>query len=222
MKTLQSLVTQEELRRLFELRARGIPLDEDLLQEMEEGCRGLELYQSPIILDTSVFDLPDGGAGFILGLWMHNGSNRVIRVQEYRLAIPWHPLEFHWLEKPWASRPRQDQYLFPSRQVAGFDPTVVLNHRLGRAGQLLAGDDLEGFLLGVQPESIPSEYKDRQRVQMQLSIFDQRAQPYELNMQFLVSRERQRQHNESKKRLRGANDQSNKENGRKMVPAQKV
>lgn len=211
MKKLRPRVTQEELDRLFGLRSQGIPLDGDVLREMEHACRGLYLYQTPNILETAVFDLPDGGTGFILGLGIDNESDRIIVVQEYRLTIPWHESEFRWLEKPWTKKPREYLYLFPSRELDGFEPEVVLNHRLGREGRILPGPYFEGYLIGMGREPIPAEYGDRQFVRMQLSIFDQRARHYELNMKFLVGRETRRGCYPSREIVRGANDQYNTE-----------
>lgn len=88
--------------------------------------------------------------------------------------------------------PREYLYLFPSDGLAGFEPEVVLNHRLGSKGKLFPGGDLDGLLLGVGREPIPEQYEDRQAVSMRLSIYEQRASPYILNLKFIVQREKQR------------------------------
>src|SRR5713101_2148143 len=186
-------VNQEELRFFEELRQHGIPIDGEVLREMKDACRGLSLSQSPIAIDTAVFDLPCGGTGYRLGINMYNESYRIISPLEYRLEIPWHESQFRWLEKPWTKVPRESVYLFPSHGLAGHDPEDVLNHRLGSKGKLLPGDVLDGLLLGVGQAPIPEQYKDRQAVWMLLSVIDQRGNPYELKVQFIVRREKQRQ-----------------------------
>ncbi len=182
-----------ELRFVEELHQHGIPIDGEVLRQMKDACRGLSLSQSPSEVDTEVFDLPCGVTGYRLGIRMHNGSYRIILPLEYRLEIPWHEWQFRWLERPWTKMPRESVYLFPSHGLAGHDPEDVLNHRLGSKGKLLPGGDLDGLLLGVGQAPIPEQYKDRQAVWMLLSVIDQRGNPYELKVQFIVRREKQRQ-----------------------------
>jgi hypothetical protein len=195
----------QELRFFEELRQHGIPIDGEVLLEMKDACRGLSLSQSPIAIDTAVFDLPCGGTGYRIGINMYNESNRIISPWELRLEIPWHEWQFRWLEKPWTKTPRESVYLFPSHGLAGHDPEDVLNHRLGSKGRILPGRDLDGLLLGVGQAPIPEQYKDRQAVWMQLSVIDQRGNPYELKVKFMVFREKQRQ-GQSGERLRGASN----------------
>src|SRR5207245_8412913 len=144
-------------------------------------------------IDTAVVVMPAGGTGYSLGINMYNESYRIISPVEYKLEIAWPEWQFRWLERPWTKTPRESDYLFPSPGLAEHDPEDVLNHRLGSKGKILPGRDLDGLLLGVGHAPIPEQYKDRQAVWMQLSVIDQRGNPYGLKVKFMVHREKQRQ-----------------------------
>ena len=191
MKNLKPIVTQEELRRLFELRSRGILLDEDMLEEMKAAHRGLVIYQSGTNIENVIFQLDLGGTGYMLAAAIHNASDRILRPQEPRLEMAWPESHFRWLENPLARVPREYVYSFPSPGPAGFDRDVVLNHRLRRGCKLDSDDWFEGLLLAVGEASIPDRYVDRQSLRMRLSILDGRGNCYASDMTLTVRREGQ-------------------------------
>lgn len=189
---MNTKVTREDLNFFEELRRQGIAIDGEVFRELNDASNWLCLRQSPIAIETTVFDLPDGTTGFILAIIICNESKQIIVPLEYRLAIPWLESQFRWLEKPWTKSPQEREYLFSSPRLAGFDPEDVLNHRLGSKGKLFPNSDREGFLLGVGQAPIPEEYLDRQSVCMSLSILDQRGDCHELKLKLIVSRDQQR------------------------------
>jgi hypothetical protein len=191
MKNLKSQVMQEEVRRLFELRSLGVPLDEDLLEEMGAACRGLEIYQAGTILENAVFDLDSGGTGYMLAVAIYNGSGQILRPQGPRLELAWPESHFRWLENPFGKVPREYTYSFPPPGPAGFDRDAVLNHRLRPGSKLYPGDWLEGLLLGVGQASVPDQYLNRQGLRMRLSILDGRGNRYPSDVILRVSREGQ-------------------------------
>lgn len=194
-------VTQEELRLCEELCRSGIPLDEAVLEEMKTTCSGLVLHQTGTVVDTGVYDLNSGGAGFALCVAICNISNRTLRLKELRVAIPWSEPHFRWLENPWAKMPREYTYSLPPDGPAGFDPEAVLNHRLRPGCKLCPGDPLEGLLLGVGEASIPDQYVDRQAVSMRLSIFDTRGNSYACDVTLMVRREARGSRRQANERL---------------------
>ncbi|SRR6266478_800279 len=189
MKNLKPAVTQEELRRLFELRSRGILLDDDVLEEMKAARCGLVIYKLDNIMENVIFELDSGRTGYMLAAAIHNASDRILRPQEPRLEIAWPESHFRWLENPLARVPREYVYSFPPPGPAGFDRDAVLNHRLRPGCKLEPDDWLEGLLLGLGQASIPDQFVDRQSLRMRLSILDGRGNRYASDMTLTVSRE---------------------------------
>ena len=141
-------MTRNELARAAELRDLGIPLDGEVLAEMQAACRGLNVSQHPDPLQSSVFDLDSGGTGYMLSIAIDNDSERVIRGVTARLETPWWEPNFGWLIDPRRRTPREHTYSFPDSGPVGFEPEAILNHRLGRGTSLYPGDSLEACSLG--------------------------------------------------------------------------
>ena len=188
MKNLRTVVTQGELRRLFELRSLGIPLDEEVLQGLDAACRGLAIYQAGTNIENSIFDLDSGGAAYMLAVAICNVSDQILRLQEPRLEMAWPEPHFRWLENPLAKVPREYFYSFPPPGPAGFDLDAVLNHRFRPGCKLYPGNWLEGLLVGVGGASVPDQYLNRQGVRMRLSILDGRGNLYSSDVVLVVSR----------------------------------
>jgi hypothetical protein len=168
-------LNEDEHAVLSDLQRGGIPLDEEVLERIRAASRGLSIYQTGTLLETSVFDLKSGGSGYMLSVAIHNDSTRPIRLHEFRLEMLWHDPEFRWLDDPRRASPRKYTYSFPPSESLEFERDVVLNHRVGSAGQLNPEGSIEGLLLGIGEAPVPDEYHDRQALQMRLLIFDRRG-----------------------------------------------
>ncbi len=169
----------------------GIPLDEDVLEEMKAARRGLEIYQVGTIIENVVFELDSGGTAYMLAAAIHNDSDQILRPQEPRLEMAWPESHFRWLENPLARVPREYVYSFPSPGPAGFDRDAVLNHRLRPGCKLGPGDSLEGLLLGVGQASVPN-------------LLDGRGNRYASDVILTVSREGQGRRQQAREsQLRG-------------------
>ena len=176
----------------FQLRSGGIPLDEEVLESIEAACRGLSIHPAGNMPDTRIFELDSGGWGLMVSLAIHNDSPRILWLNEFRPEIPWWEPRFRWLEYPLGKVPREYTYSFPDPGPVGFEPDDVLNHRLGRKGRLCPGDWIEGLLLGVGQEPMPSDYQDRQLLVMRLWVFDERGSKFGADIKLLVERWAQR------------------------------
>ncbi len=185
-------LSQEELLLASQLPGAGIPLDAEVLNTMEAACRGLVIYQGPNIPDTRIFDLDSGETGYIVAITIYSRSPRILSLNEFRLEIPWWEPRFRWLKYPLGKVPREYTYSFPDPGPIGFEPDAVLNHRLGRKGRLCPGDWIEGLLLGVGQEPLPSHYQDRQSLMMRLWVSDERGNRFGADIKFLVKRWAQR------------------------------
>jgi hypothetical protein len=182
----------EELLLASELPRAGIPVDAEVLKAMEAACRGLAIYQSPNIPDTGIYDLDSGGTGYMVTIAFHNNSPGILGPHECRLEIPWREPCFRWLEDPLGKIPREYTYSFPDPGPVGFERDIVLNHRLGRKGRLCPGDWMEGLLLGVGQEPMPSDYQDHQGIKMRLCVFDEHGNRFGADIKFLVNRQGKR------------------------------
>jgi len=146
---LETKLTKDELKLMSKLRRKGIPLDGEVLLDLESRSRGPSIYQTGSAAENTVFDLDFGGSGYMLSLAIDNVSDRIIHLREFRLSVPWPEPEFKWLKDPFRKSPREFMYSFPPPRTAGFEREVVLNHCLGPYGRLNPGGALEGLLLGV-------------------------------------------------------------------------
>jgi hypothetical protein len=75
-------------------------------------------------------------------------------------------------------------YRLPDKTV--FHQNEVLNHRIGKDGVLLRGDQLDGVLLVQAFEPVPQRYKPGCRMPMVLSITDQLGESKEWSLGLMV------------------------------------
>jgi hypothetical protein len=181
-------LSEDELKLLSDLQRRNIPLDEEVLEDIRGGSRGLSVFQagdSPP--ESSLFDLDFGGSGIMFPVALHNDSNQPICLSEFRLEMPWHDAQCRWLDDPLRTSPRTHSYSFPSPGPE-FAREVVLNHHVGRAGRLNPGGWLEGLLLGMGQTRMPDEWRDRQTLMTRLLVYDGRGRQYSSDLTLYVSR----------------------------------
>jgi hypothetical protein len=179
-------LSDEELGALLDLERGGVPLDRGVLEDLKAASRGLSAYQTGTVLENTIFDLDSGGSGYILSIAICNDSERPIRLHEFGLRMLWHEPAFRWLDDPSRESPRESGYSFARPGPVGFERGIVLNHCVG--SQLNPGDPLEGLLLGTGQAPIPEEYRDRQRLQMGLSISGSQGHSCATQLNFYVSR----------------------------------
>ena len=168
-----------------ELRAAGIPLDDEVGHELIASGLGLLIYQ---VTPGRIFALDGGGTGYMVGVGVRNDSYRITSPHAFRLEIPWEEERFAWLEPSSLRTPPRKVYRWPGRDSGGLPACEVLNHRLGAKGKLFPGDCLEGYLLGAGDAAIPRTYCDGQFAITKLSIFDGRGDQYEAELRLRVTR----------------------------------
>lgn len=180
--------SEAELGILKDLQHGGIALDGDVLDGIRSASRALSVCQTGSMNENCIFELDNGGSGYMLDVAIQNRTNRVIWLQEFRLEMLWQEPHFTWLNESPRVSPWAYTYAFPSPGPVGFDREVVLNHRVGMAGRLNPGGAFEGLLLGIGAAALPDEYLDRQRVRLTLEIFDRRGFRYSKRLDVAVSR----------------------------------
>src|ERR1700674_3501794 len=111
------------IRRLHEL---GSPVDLSVAEEE----RGVEIVQLSPVVDTSIFDLDYGRAGYLFYVSIINHTSRPIYNIELELRLLWPDLLFHWLPDPRERRYDAHYYALPGSGAPEFPHDQVLNHVL--------------------------------------------------------------------------------------------
>jgi hypothetical protein len=186
--TVNIIGHQQKLQRFEQIRASGIPINENALNKLRSACGALELFPSPNVCDNSIYDENVGETVFTLGVYIHNNSEQIIRLAACRIRAPWADTDFRWLEHPWRKVPREYSYSHRVMGPAGFDPEVVLNHRFGRSGRLYPDDCWDGLLIGVGRAAIPVDYRERQAVKVQLLIYEGNGTCHKVDVKLGVRR----------------------------------
>jgi hypothetical protein len=166
---------QADLEIFSQLRATGIPLDEEVVREMSAASRGLSLYQVGV---GKILELYDGRIGYCLYVGLRNDSDRILSPHAHRLETLTEGQNFAWLKASARREPKGEVYVWPGHGTHGIPAGEVLNHRLGSKGKLFPGDCLEGFLLGVGDSTIPENYRNGQRISRKWTVFDGRGIRY--------------------------------------------
>jgi hypothetical protein len=194
------------------LRDRGIPLDEYEFERMKAACLGLEIWEN-IDSPSTVFNLPSGGAGYELNVAISNHSERPLAPVHIGFEGPGWETNMRLLSDPQKVYPARQRntrrqvrdhrgvlidysvarntYCFSAYWTDGYEREAALNHRIARSGVLYPGDSVEGWLLAVGEESIPFDYRDRDRLKMRLTVFDQRGRFHRAFFHPMVQRSRQ-------------------------------
>ncbi len=176
MTRVMQKLSKQELQMVSQLRNAGIPLDGEVVRKLTAAGSSLSITQSGTVVQNEVFDLNNGGTGYLISLLISNDdADRTISIDHFRLEIPWDEPTFRWLPKPFGRRPSARTYRFPRGGPEDLVPEVVLNHRIGRLGRFYPGDWIDGYLLGIGEAPIPESYIDRQGVEMTLSICESRG-----------------------------------------------
>ncbi len=194
---MSTKTSSEHLLHMSRILASGIPLDPVVVEALRASCRGLSICQIGSPVENTIFDLEHGGTGYMLSVEICNHAPKILGIEQYRLESPWPESDFRWLEDPRKLTPCEVNYSFPKYGPEGLHRECVLNHRVGRNGRLLPGDCARGFLCGVGQAFIPEEYRDRQRVRMQMSLVATSGTELTLDIDLVLNREvqirRQRQ-----------------------------
>jgi hypothetical protein len=177
-----------EIGILQDLQRGGVALDGHVLENVRSASARLSICQTRSVNENYVFELDSGGCGYMLSVAIQNHSSGRVYLDEFRLQMLWSEHGFSWLRKASRNVPWAGNYGFPSPGVVGLEPEDVLNRRVGAYGRLNSGGAIEGLLLGIGEAAIPAEYRDGQRVQLRLEIFDRPGNCYSRLLNLRVSR----------------------------------
>ena len=191
----------ESLRKLAEA---GCPVDLSVA-DMEDHNADLEINQVGGVHESMLFELPNGGSGYILDLEIINQTSKTIYCSGIpEIRTPWEDSLFNWLPDP-RETPRRgsydrikrngrrervdtvsDCYFFPGGAQLEYPRAVVLNHRLERV-VLAPGRPLYGLLLATG-NRMPPELRHGQRLELTFSITSSRHVEYTAKVQLWIDR----------------------------------
>lgn len=179
------------------LRDRQIPMDGEALHRMQADSLGLVIQEDG---PGFVFNLPEGGAGYVLCAVIYNDSQRCLSPAHVVFGgLDWQ-LRMQLLPDPRRENPlrlyrsqrrrgrwkdersyclAREVYGFPGIHSHQYTREETLNHWVGPGRLLYPGDPpLEGLLLATGQELIPRSYADGDHIKMNIRIFDQKQNSY--------------------------------------------
>jgi hypothetical protein len=183
-------LSQAELELFEELRHFGTPLDDTIFRRAKDSSQGLEITHSGSYVENVVHVPETGRVGVMIDLYVENISERIIKVSEIRLKMPWFDPDFHWLKRrPPKELNRWGGYVLSACGPCGFDPSIVINHRLTHDFRLYPGDLISGFLLGEGEAAVPVNFSHRMKVPVELVIFASNRESYNSWMELMIYRD---------------------------------
>jgi hypothetical protein len=193
---LLNKLTLEEHNVLQELQSGGIPVNWRPLKTESRISPAIALRQTGNRFDNAVH-LRFGylECCCVLTVAISNRTNRNVRLEAYRLEIPWGVSDFRWLEKPRGNVARGFAYSHAAYCSASNDPPLpieperVLNHRFARGFKVFPGETVEGLLIGAGDSEL-HHYPNEKEIEADLVLFDGRGHDYHLPAVLAVRRKK--------------------------------
>ncbi len=160
---------------LQELIRAGSPVDLSVADSDRENEK-LEITQVGGIHESSIFELPNGRAGYRMALLITNQTSQTIYTSELELRTSREDNFFQWLSPlriPVRNRRKPNTsyqaYRFPGPSGLELPYDQVLNHILGEGRGLPPNRPIEGWLLAVGGR-MPAELRHGQWLDVTLAI----------------------------------------------------
>ncbi|SRR5712692_2784510 len=172
---------------LLQLARLGSPVDLSVADSGRENEK-LEITQVSGIHDSSIFELPDGRAGYRMALVITNQRSRAIYTPEVELRTSWEDDFFQWLAPSCITvknRKKPDTsywaYKFPGPGGLELLYDEVLNHILLEDQGVAPERPFEGWLLAVGGR-MPAELRHGQWLDVTLAIIGSDHTEYTQNI----------------------------------------
>jgi hypothetical protein len=179
----------EEFALARKLRALGVFFDKDEFERRQVHTAGLSITQNAGV-PSEAFDLPSGMAAYAFNVLIANDSRHKVLSPIY-VAFEGPAWEFHMTLVPDPERkkpPHRRSYYVLHPRRARYERETVLNHLIGRRRLLAPSQVVEGFLLAVGQDPIPSGYRDFDRFTVALTLFDQTGHSHDSLFGMVVRR----------------------------------
>jgi hypothetical protein len=157
-------------------------VDQSVAEEEDVG-----IEQVGAVCATSVFDLWDGRAGYIIDLIVTNQMSRPFSCRDIELRTPWVDSQFEWLPDPREMGNDPHNYRFPGKAALELSRDLVLNHVLLGGGILKPGCPKRGWLLAIGGP-MPADLRHGQSVAMTLAIIAHDHAEYSATINLWVER----------------------------------
>jgi hypothetical protein len=129
-------------------------------------------------LETRAFD-HSGGTGWLVSISIAVQESR-FAISSFAIETPWEKMGFCWIVDP-LEHSTDCIYRLASLQ---FDRDEILNHR-ANSKPLQRGTLMDGFLLGTDMATIPSQFR-RREIDVTLVIYDQFDQQHRASLKMFV------------------------------------
>ena len=176
----------EELELSQEIHASGIPIHEEQLNQICSAYDQLSIVPAASKFCNAILGPVCFATVYLINLSITNKSKRILRLEACRLEVSWSDSQIQWLRHPLEDVLKEYGRVFPIfRNVV--QACDVLNDRFGRKGKLYPGDCISGFLVGEGECPIPSWYRNREDVPVQLTVYAPDAR-YQVPMTLRIQR----------------------------------
>jgi hypothetical protein len=163
----------EEFALASELRKCGVPFDEDQFERMRVDPCALSIRQGGV--PNRAFNLFPREAGFIFSVEISNDSSHNLSRVDIEFDGPFYEFGMRLLLPDRVKKSRKPFYSMPAPRLERYERDMVLNHLVNRRHTWRPGKTVEGLLLAVAETRIPWEYYDRERLEVGVTVFDQRG-----------------------------------------------
>jgi hypothetical protein len=137
--------------------------------------------------DSSVFDLGNGAAGFVINLNIQIIRSN-LQILDIYLDPPWSDVSILLLTDPVERVAGYTDYRFCGRKIFEFERALVLNHRLIRPDLFPRGACFQGLLLFTGIEAIPDSFVHDGNLLATVTFVDQFNSSYRFQVNLWIDR----------------------------------
>jgi hypothetical protein len=148
---------------------------------------GLLIEQVPELGLNAVFDLVNGGTGFLLDILVKNERHDPVWLDGCQIEDPWGHVTKSLVAAPSKSDVKYPYYCYVDSTLA-FDGEIVVNRFFSTRRRLNQNAEICGLLMALSTDSIPDEVEHNARVCVTLSVFDRRGTRFSKNFRLAVDR----------------------------------
>lgn len=208
--------TADDFQLASRMSALGLPIDLGEFQRPVLINQVGEFYEN--FVASSYLSRNGIGVGTVCHLTVVNIQAIPVKLCDFELVLPWSNSLLNLLPDP-ANPDAPEVYRFPGYSAYQYARGDVLP----RPGILRRGQSLDGLLLAVGLDPIPSSFRNRTVVPVQLRIFDQFNTGHPTELRLLVDRSEERAAkpkatHRTRRSLFGHPDRQPKESTREPLP----
>jgi hypothetical protein len=144
---MQRCKEEQQLNLAHLLNRAGCPVQTDT--GFQAPPTGLLIEQVPEVGLNTVFDLANGGTGFVLDILIKNERHDAIWLDGFQIEGPWGHVTKSLIAAPRKSDGRYPYYCFPNDSGPAFEGAIVVNRFFTTRRRLDGKDEICGLLIGI-------------------------------------------------------------------------